>query len=231
MIQRICDQKIGLVPIIPRTKNPPFGFPLSAYYERTKPPLTLQELAGYASKNFGFAAIAGINSLVGIDVESEQDYLRLWDCKIAESLPNLTVVVKTSRGYCAWFIDPEADFANLKSAISMQAAINGEIIMHNHLMNCPGNIHPSGFVYRLVGTDKIALRPGIVDQMIQRLKSLGWIGDPLYFKTALSDEIIEGELTEHLSETEKGRIVKQLLPCWQIGYRNKLILATCGLLI
>lgn len=230
IIQRISSQGINLIPIIPQTKKPPLGFPLIDYYERKKSRLTLQELARYASKGLGFAAIAGFNFLVGIDTESKEDYLKLWDRKIAESLPSLTVVVKTSRGYCAWFFDPKADFANLKSAIPMQPAIAGEIIVHDHLMNCPGNVHPSGAVYQVIGTDKIAVKPGIIGEVMERVKSLGWVGNP-YYNASSPNGIFEGELTERLSEAEKERIVNQLLPCWKVGYRNRLILAICGLLI
>ncbi|MHB8603377.1 MAG: bifunctional DNA primase/polymerase [Nitrosotalea sp.] len=229
----LLNQGVSLVPIVPYTKKPPIAFPLLDYFEQRVRTLNHNEIMDFAlgAGKFGFAAVAGVNKLVGIDTESEADFKTLWETNLASSLPSLTFTVKTSRGICCWFFDPEADFENLKSAIPMQPVIQGEIIVHNHLMQVPGSIHPSGHVYELLGTDKILVKPGVVGQIIERLKSLGWVGSAYYGTVSAMDAISFASLTERLTEKDKQGIVLELLPCWRPGYRNRLILALCGLLI
>lgn len=185
----------------------------------------LQEIASW--NDCDRAAICGVNHLLVFDFDSEESYVKFWDKKIASEIHNETFTVKTSRGYQNWFFDVSINQSDYKSAIDVRPLLEMEIFVHHHLASVPGNTHSSGFVYELVGTGKILRKDGILKNVIERLRSLGWTGNEFSIKA--SSASIAGE---HIpTEIEIKRLSEILAKKWKPGVRNRLILEICGFLI
>ena len=222
----LLEQGVSLVPIVRGTKKPPAGFPLLEHFNGCE--LTLDELASTWSK-YDRAAVCGIGALCVFDFDSSESYQKFWDHKLAVGIQNETLTVKTSRGFQNWFFDSSINLGETKSSIDARPILEAEILVQRHLAQCPGNLHPSGITYELLGTGRIAKRDGALQAALERLRSLGWSGSP--YPAPVGSSTLASHLNKEVSEEEISRIVKSLLPLWRPGYRNRLTLALSGFLI
>lgn len=220
----LVDSGVSLTPRIPVTKKPPRGFPLSEYLNGSKI-LTWEELReNWKAENF--AAVTGVNHLVGFDFDAVPDYWAFWD-SVGVNLHNETLSVKTSRGIQNWFFDFSSEVSKFKSVINGSPFVKLEIFTKNHLLAVPGNLHPCGHKYELLGTSTILRKDGIVWAGIERLKSLHWIGE--IYEPTDDGSFESGDLSQEIEDFEKS--VHLLAQHWKRGYRNRLLIALSGVLI
>ena len=227
---KLFSQDVELVPIVPGTKKPIERFSLSSHWMQKR--TTTADLAYWQSQNYDRAAVLGqvSDSLIGLDFDLLEDARKFLDLKLYESVPNRTLTTRTARGIRYLFKDPQCKFDRFKNSIDMRPQIAGEILLHHHLAHLPLNIHQSGFMYELVGTDQILSKPGCVDAFLAALRErFRWTGDP--YKTEYSEIRASVKRRGKFDAKEIPIIVEKISPYWREGYRRKLVFALCGLLI
>lgn len=185
----LVDQGISLVPRPKGTKVVSAGFPLKEAFRGKV--ATLKDISVWP--DIDRAAVCGINGLVVLDFDSEESYRKFWDQKLASSLQDETFTIRTSRGYANWFFDRAVNLSQFPSTINARPTLQLEIFLKNHLAACPGNTHPSGAIYRLLGTGNILRKDGIVRESLERLKgSFNWKEYKILDKKTLLDAIRRG---------------------------------------
>lgn len=207
----LIEQGVSLVPRVTGTKVPPAGFNLTERWDGKKI-ATLEECQTW--KDHDRAAVSGVNSLVVFDADSEIAYETLWGKKTAERLPSETLSVKTSRGIQTWFFDKTLDYSRLKSWIDCRPIIDFEILIQRHLAAVPGNTHPSGAKYELMGTKNIMQKDGVVNAVVERLTSLHWIGSIYSKSLIITGQPSDRVLTESFDEKDLERGIEFLTPFW-----------------
>ncbi len=220
----LIEQGISLIPRVPGTKEPPAGFHYSDRWDG-KRIADLKETESWEVHDR--AAVCGVNHLVVFDFDSEDAYYTFWDQKLAHQLFYDTLVVRTRRGFQAWFFDYSCDLSKFVNVIDGKPALDVEIFLQKHLAAIPNNTHPSGRKYELMGSYVIARKDGIVEKGIERLRSLKWIGSP-YSSTGTVPMKI-GTLNEEIQDLDE--FSSTMAKYWKPGFRNKLLLALAGYMI
>jgi hypothetical protein len=207
----------------PGTKSVVAGFDLKSAFEGKVLP-SLEELECWDGD---YAAVAGLNGLVGVDSDSAASRIKFWDCRLAQELPNDTVVVQTNRGFCDWFFDPSLNLEIMPTVIDCRPVLDVEIFFHHHLLAVPGNLHPSGSVYRLVGTSRVLVKRGIADVLIERVRSLGVsVGTNSSNMCSYPSALAAGIL--RLDAKFAEGVEKAIEKIWLKGQRYKIQLALAG---
>lgn len=173
----LLAQSISIVPTIPRSKAPIKGFPLLDFFDGRRR-ATLPELELWLKAGYDRAAITGTcsNGLVVLDFDSEHAFTAFFD-KNVDRVANETFTVKTSRGYSVWVKDPRAEVQI--SSLNFRPVLEAELLLSHHLVSCPLNTHPSGFLYEgPIATDAIETKPGFVEAVLERMRSLGYTRKP-----------------------------------------------------
>ena len=220
----LIEQGVSLIPRIPGTKEPPKDFHYSDRWDG-KIVANLEECASWEVHDR--AAVCGVNHLMVLDFDSMESWERFWGPKRSQVLPNDTLCVRTSRGIQMWLFDYSLNLDILKNVIDGNPTIKLEIFLQKHLAAVPNNTHPSGKKYQLLGTTTIARKDGTFEVLIDRLRSLKWIGSIYSEKGTSSLQI--GNLSEDITDFDKA--VDFFSPFWKRGHTHKFLLALSGYLI
>lgn len=224
----LVAQHVALVPRPRGTKSVSAGFKLTEAFDGKV--ATLEEISAW--KDEDRAAVAGINNLLVFDFDSREAYEQFWGLKEkAADVQNQTFTVKTHRGISNWFFDLSIDISKFQATINVRPVLDLEIFIQKHIAACPGNLHPSGSTYELLGTTQILRKDGILEQAIERLRSLGWRGSPYKSSIIESNSVENWELSKELPDSEINEIARKIAPFYKRGVRHKFIFAVCGLMI
>jgi hypothetical protein len=233
----LLDQGISLVPRVRGTKSPPTGFLLLEHYNGKI--ANLDEISKW--EDLDRAAICGVHNLIVFDFDSLGLYELFWEKKNVDRIAGETFTVKTARGVQNWFFDLSLDASRLPSTINVslpnpedskndKSAWKAEIFIRRHMSACPGNMHPSGITYELVGTSNILRKDGIFDQALQRFHSLHCsISSTEISSYADSQPINPGSLG--LTDWQMSELTSILAQLWFEGGHHTWIISSAGWLL
>jgi hypothetical protein len=235
IISAIWNQGISLIPRYKGTKDR-YPFAYKDYLEG-KIRASLTDILEWSAKRYDFAAVCGLAGLVVFDFDSFEAYQTFWGSKnLAAKLPSQTLAVSTSRGIQLWFIDRSLDLQKTRTVIDCRSCLEMEIFLHHHLAACPGNVHPCGKKYELLGTSRIMRKDFVVNRAVDRLYNFGWIGSIYLQDETPRRSSYKGSkklppLNQEIDHLEKT--VEFYLPYWVAGSgkHHRLLMALSGYLI